>query len=552
MVRKKVPAQKIANNEELDISLQDVANGVEDELLVIDKEHHINFANLSVQRHFQKEAESLIGKTCYQVLYNRDKPCASPLWQCPLSEVCAKGKMITVIHPASINGTMTHLKITAYPLRDKSGNIKAIVELRKDVTAERELESHILRQHHELLALSRVSAALSGLWDLDAILRVALDNILKIMNGTNGGILLFDEPTQTLSYRVHQGLSDQYVKGIRLRLGDGIAGMVAQSGKSLLLEDISLDSRSANPDLISTEGLKAFISVPLRAKDKVLGVMNVASKMPRQFTENDMHLLNSVGDQLGVAIEQAKLYERLVKARERYQKLARQTLVTQEEERKRLARELHDEYGQTLTGLIMSIESSESMITPGQSQLRNKLANTKSLLVRTLGDMRKLTFDLRPSSLDDLGLVATIRAYIQSHLEEAGMQVKFKNKGISKRLAPELEIALFRIIQEATHNVVKHAQASSIEIELISKNGKIVVIVKDDGRGFNTDTVLISGNRIPSAGIIGIRERVQLLGGTFSIKSNIGGGTRLEVEIPTVDASASGEHIKGTSSEPES
>ena len=87
MVRKKVPAQKIANNEELDISLQDVANGVEDELLVIDKEHHINFANLSVQRHFQKEAESLIGKTCYQVLYNRDKPCASPLWQCPCTFV---------------------------------------------------------------------------------------------------------------------------------------------------------------------------------------------------------------------------------------------------------------------------------------------------------------------------------------------------------------------------------------------------------------------------------------------------------------------------------
>ena len=145
-------------------------------------------------------------------------------------------------------------------------------------------ESETERQYRELLALSRVSAAISGLWDLDAILRVALDNVLNIMNGTIGGILLVDEQSQTLSYRVHQGLSTRYVEEMCLGLGEGIAGRVAQSGKSALLEDISTDPHVAYPDLVTTEGLKAFISVPLRAKDKVLGVINIVSRTARHFS----------------------------------------------------------------------------------------------------------------------------------------------------------------------------------------------------------------------------------------------------------------------------
>jgi len=279
MVRRTVEAQPVTDNEELEISLQNIVDRVEDELLVIDREYRVIFANSSARDKFQKGIESPMGKPCYKVLYGRDKPCTAPLWECPLTKVLESGRTITVVHPERVPGAGTYQKITAYPLRDNLGNIKSVVELRRDVTAARELEDQLLRQHHELLALSRVSAALSGLWDLDGILRVALNSVLEIMNGDIGGILLFDERTQTLSYRVHQGLSTRYAKGINVKIGEGVAGRVAQTGKSLLLEDISADRRTANPDLISTEGLKAFISVPLRAKDKFLGVLNVASKI---------------------------------------------------------------------------------------------------------------------------------------------------------------------------------------------------------------------------------------------------------------------------------
>ena len=144
------------------------------------------------------------------------------------------------------------------------------------------------RQQPEVLVLSRISAALSGLWDLDAILGVGLESALEIMDGTIGEILLIDEQTKSLSHTVHRGLSQDFVENVRIGLGEGIPGSVAQSGKAILLEDISTDPRVANPDLISAEGLKAYICVPLRARNRVLGVLNVASRMeslpPRSTT----------------------------------------------------------------------------------------------------------------------------------------------------------------------------------------------------------------------------------------------------------------------------
>jgi GAF domain-containing protein len=200
-------------------------------------------------------------------------------------------------------GTDTYLKITALPLRDGNGNVTAIVELRRDVTAERELESQLLRRHHQLLALSHISSAISGLQDLDTILRITLDDVLKLINSDIGGILLVDEETNTLYYRVQRGLSPKYAEEMRMPIGEGIAGGVASSGESMVLEDISKDPRAACPDLVSREGLRGFASIPLKTKDRVIGVMNIASYVANRFAADDVSLLSSIGDYLGTAIE---------------------------------------------------------------------------------------------------------------------------------------------------------------------------------------------------------------------------------------------------------
>ena len=239
MGKKETATERAAGNTVSDITLQDVVDGVEDELVVIDSEYRVRFANSAVRGNLQKGAESLVGRLCYEVFYDRDRPCCAPLWDCPLREVLQSGSMTTVIHPIGIPGGDKYLKITAYPLRDSDGNPKAMVELRRDVTAERELETQVLRRHHQLLVLKHISSSVSGQQDLDAILRIALDNVLELINGTIGGILLLDEETETLHYRIQRGLSARYAKEMRIRLGEGIAGRVAQTGEPMLLEDIS-------------------------------------------------------------------------------------------------------------------------------------------------------------------------------------------------------------------------------------------------------------------------------------------------------------------------
>jgi signal transduction histidine kinase len=391
------------------------------------------------------------------------------------------------------------------------------------------------RRYRELLALSRVSAALSGLWDLDAILGIALDTVLDVMNGTIGGILLLDEQSQTLSYRVHKGFSDRFVAEVRLRLGEGIAGSVAKTGKSVLLEDISADPRAAYPELVSAEGLKAFISVPLRAKDKVLGVITVASRTVHSFTSNDLHLLYSIGDQLGVAIEQARLTERLRKARERLRKLARQNLVAEEEERRRIARELHDETSQALSGLALQLQALIDMAEMSGKESSEFIANLKkvqTLTVQVHIDVSRLIADLRPALLDTLGLVPAVRQYAESRLHPLGINVSVETKGAVRRLASEFEAGLFRVAQGVIGNIAQHSKAKNTTILLEYQSDELLIRISDDGQGFNVAEVTDVEESGRGRGLFSMRERIGFLGGTSAVESQVGKGTTVWARVP--------------------
>ena len=398
------------------------------------------------------------------------------------------------------------------------------------------IENKIDKPFREVLALSRVSAAVSGLSDLDAILNVALDNVLLIMNGTVGGILLIDEQTETLSYRVHRGLSDKYAQEMYLKIGEGIAGRVAQSGKSVLLEDISTDSRAASPDLITTEGLKAFISVPLRAKDTVLGVLNVASHLPHHFTKDDMHLLHAIGDQVGVAIEQAELYERLRKERQNYQRLARHMLMAQEEERGRVARELHDETSQSLTGLSLSMQALLTIAKTsdfGDAAFKTKLEKAYNITLQLNSEISKIMKSLRPTALDSLGLGPAVHQYAENRLHAVGINVSVKGTGMEQRLPKEVEFALYRIAQGAIANIAWHSKAKNAVINLRHTSDEFAMEIEDDGKGFDASKPLQVDESGHGRGLLSMKERASLLGGTCDIQSQPGKGTKITVRMPT-------------------
>jgi signal transduction histidine kinase len=397
-------------------------------------------------------------------------------------------------------------------------------------------QGHTAEKHyHDLVALSRVSAAISGLHELDAILKIGLDNVLSIMNGTVGGIMLLDEPSQTLSYRVYHGLSDKYAGEMHLKLGEGIAGKVAQSGRAVLLEDISSEPEAARTDLISSEGLRAFLSVPLRAKDNVLGVMNVASYEPHRFTKEDVHLLHSIGDQLGIAIEQAILNDRLRKARERLRKLARQNLVAEEEERRRIARELHDETSQSLSGIALQLEALIEMSARSDNQDAQLIAGLKkvqSLTVQVHKEVSRVISNLHPAVLDTLGLVAAVRQHAKNRLQPLSINVTVEVKGTETRFAPDVEAALFRVVQGSVGNIVKHSKAKNASIVLEYKPEEFSFTISDDGQGFDVSKITDVEESGRGRGLFSMRERIGFLGGTSGVISRVGAGATVWGKIP--------------------
>jgi len=296
--------------------------------------------------------------------------------------------------------------------------------------------------------------------------------------------------------------------------------------------------------LVSTEGLGGFISVPLKAKDRVLGVMNIASHVPGKFSADDMFLLNSIGCQLGTAIEQARLYQRLELGRERYQTLLQHALTAQEEERKRIARELHDETSQALTSLTLNLQAAIIKAeTDGveDADFIGKLRKIQSLAVHTQNEISKLMKELRPTLLDELGLPAAISRYAKDSLESLGTKVFTEFEGVEERLPTEVEVTLFRIAQGTIGNILEHAEAKNVSISLECNASECVLEVNDDGKGFDVNKITRVDKGGRGAGLFTMKERARLIGGACNIKSQPGKGARIVVKIPVKGFTADAE-----------
>lgn len=211
--------------------------------------------------------------------------------------------------------------------------------------------------------------------------------------------------------------------------------------------------------------------------------------------------------------------------------LLAQVITAQEEERKRIARDLHDQLGQALSAMTMGMEAAERAMSPSQDGLRDRLLHAKSLATRALEQTHELILDLRPVALDDLGLIAAMRSYAEQHLLPRGVEVQVSTEGAARRLAPELEIALFRIVQEAINNIANHANAQHVRLSIAFAAAGVRVRVEDDGCGFDPDEILQAGDHDRGFGLLGMQERATLAEGSVVIDSHPGDGTRIEIVL---------------------
>ncbi len=393
-----------------------------------------------------------------------------------------------------------------------------------------------------LRALSRVSAALCGLSDLQAILRVGLDSVYDLLRGAVGGILLIDEATQTLRYRIAYGLPSQVVEETTLAVGEGIAGRVVDTGRAIMLQDISIDPDAANESLAAAElpleGLRGLVSIPLRSRHRIFGAINVASRESRSFGTDDIYVLHSIGEQMGVAIERAEVLEQLTTGRETYKRMARHYLLAQDEERRRIARELHDETSQSISALALNMRALVEMaeMSGPTDELIERMKKVESMAQQTAHELTRIINDLRPGLLDSAGLLPAIRRFAEDKLQPLEVDITIEVHGTLPRLAPEVEATLFRFAQGAISNVARHAEARNLYIFLEAGEETLLLRISDDGRGYDASTVTgIEETTGRGRGVFAMKERIRLLGGNCEVESVPGEGTTVTAEIPVKD-----------------
>ncbi|MGB3129397.1 MAG: PAS domain S-box protein, partial [Dehalococcoidia bacterium] len=499
-----------------------------------------------------------------------------------------------------------------------------------------------------LAAVNQISGVLSQSLELNQVLGNAIDNVIDVMKVEIALVFLLDEEAGQLTLAAYRGVSEEFGQGVGgIKLGEGFNGRVAETGEPLYVEDASQDPNLTKM-AVREEGIRSQLIVPLKSKGRVMGTLCVATRSRRQVLQEELDLVTAIGNQIGVAVENAHLYaherevaEQLRVSEERYRELfenandaiwvhdlagnfvaannasekllgytlqellqmntvnvkaflsdegldlareirrkllekqpvvqpyeqhivrkdgteatlmittnlvtedgkpvafqhigrditeekrmrenlsfyLQQVTMAQEEERKRIARELHDETIQALIVLSRQLDDlacrASDLSQDDKLLLEGLWQQTNSIME----GLRRLSQDLRPATLDRLGLLPALDWLASDVGKLSGLKVQVETDGAERRLAPEAELVLFRIVQEALRNVWRHSQATSAQVLVEFQDGKTMITVKDNGKGFQLQSPMGDLTKSGKLGLAGMKERARLLGGSLKVES---------------------------------
>ncbi len=312
------------------------------------------------------------------------------------------------------------------------------------------------------------------------------------------------------------GMTDAEVEALGpLPRTHGLLGAMLADPAPYRTADVTTDPRFRGWWPAGHPVMRSFLGVPIVFKGDVIGAFYLTDKTTGDtFTEDDEHTVGVLAAHAAVLMEHARMYE-----------ASRELSVL--DERNRLARELHDAMTQTLFSLRLAVETAAALVTADPAGATAELDAARGLVDATFAELRALVFELRPPALDADGLVTTVRKHLEVAGRAHGLRVEVTAVG-DERLPPQTERELFRIVQEAVTNVLRHARASTLQVALAFEQGRVTVSVRDDGRGFDPAARSIRSRRL---GLTSMRERARALGGSLSVESAPGEGTTVRVEV---------------------
>ena len=367
----------------------------------------------------------------------------------------------------------------------------------------------------QLESLNEIGGALVGELELGPLLDLVATRLRELIGARLVAIALPAGDALRIAAADGEGAAD--LAAFNSLDLDSKTGRVLQRGRSERVDSL-LEDPEVDQDVTRRLGASTGLYVPLLARERPIGVLVAHDKIgpnPR-FSSADLRLAEQFANRAAIAVDLSRRVAR---------DALRRVVSGQELERRRLARELHDETGQALTSILLGLRAVEEAGSP--DHMRTAASDLRELVVATLQDVRRLAVQLRPKALDDFGLVAAVEHLVQTFSEATSIRVDLEAQLGEKRLPAEVETTLYRIVQEALTNIVKHAEASRVSILLVRRSGTATVVIEDDGRGFDPTELREEG-----MGIIGMRERVQLHEGRLTVESTAGSGATLVAEVP--------------------
>lgn len=456
------------------------------------------------------------------------------LQQGVIAPLKAKGNHEVEVRMQNKTGEAFYAHLSLSLLRDSTGSVTGMIGYSMDITERKQAEEILKRYILRLEVLQKIALAILSAQSPQAIAKAAIHYIRHLLVPCQrASVILFDfQANKVVRLVVSVNDNTNLGTGESIPLDDFVDITNLRQGRHYIVNDIqAIARRSPTDEKLLAEGLRSYIYVSLISQGKLIGSLSLGATTPKAFNLEHVEIANEVASLLAVAIQNAQLFEQVHAGRERLRRLTQQVVSAQEEERQRVSRELHDEAGQALTALKISLELIQADLPPESLSLRDHLREIVTLADETVERIRLLAHDLRPSALDAVGLNPTLEDLCRDFAKHTQLAVDYV--GVTLPVLPDpIKICLYRILQEALTNVAKHAHASQVRVVLGYDDDWISLLVVDDGRGFDKQLQTTAPNQLPGIGLLGMRERLELLGGHLEIESRPGQGTRLVARVP--------------------
>lgn len=426
-------------------------------------------------------------------------------------------------------GRNTPLEVNFNPLLDSQNAFQGLVLAFRDITTRRQAMEQITRQASRAEALVQIAKQINSRLDLQD----TLDTVCRLTNqavkASASVVFLYDSKSgayRDLARKFESDIPAAHTNPLRLSFSRAdLLRFLPADFSVFTISDPARNRGVPFRSLLRLSGIHHLAVAPLVRNNEVVGALICGTGKKREFTQEDLLLLHGLAEHVMIAVANMRLFEQVRLGRERQRLLSKNIVEIQEAERRRIARELHDHLGQSLTGLQFMLETVKQQADETQ---KSRVQDIQNAVTEIIGHVREMSLNLRPSMLDDLGLIPTLKWHIERFTAQTGIRVHFDASTTPERFPANLETTAYRIIQEALTNVARHSNAREAFVRVTAADDVLRLEIIDNGKGFDASTVL---NK-PTSGLSGMSERADLAGGYLTVNSSPNQGTHIVAELP--------------------